>query len=923
MKDALLLVLFVMFSSALLAQSYSISGTVEDYKGNPLQNATVLVKDLNIKATTDKNGNFEIKDLPKGVHTLKVSSKGRRTLEKVVYVKSEQFVINLSLKEDLLGLHQLIETGNIKTQPKISSSFSVTSINVDEIAFNTSQSTVSVLSNIPGFTAEATAGELGNNLFSRGMSSGTIFSPDRDFDDNSSKSASAFEFVQLQEDGLPVFEDGALQYAGSDVFSRIDLTSDRIEAMRGGNSAVAASGSPGGVVNVISKTGQNEFKGVAKAATSDYGLFRFDTNFGGALIKDKLFYNIGGFYRTDQGIRVTNFNANNGGQIKANLNYKFEKGEAKVFLKYLSDRNTFFHSIPLQISNGDIVALRGFNANYGTLNSDNYGTITIPQLGTGTFSADLSDGVNPISFSAGASFKMEPIDKLNVENSFRFSSNQLVFNGILARNPEKELFASSNYNSYDDNFTGVASQSAYATYRDIGNPINASYRYVSNGQSINSAIGLVEVDYRYMDRDMSNFANKLKIDFQIDRYSLLSGGYYFSTWETNQLTDVSSLLITASDSPQLVNLVDASNSESHTLNGVSSISYEKTNSESSNNIHALFGNFQSELTDHIKLDLGIRFDTHKYSGKGEDGSRQSLGLINNTSDDDTKVLSGNFVDWEYDLAQMSYAAGASYIFNKDRIAYLNFSRGFRAPTEETIFYEAVSRGGFGSRGLAGLRPVSIIQLEGGYKHSFKNLAVAANLFYLNMADIYYRPGIYSTRTRDYGNISNIGLELEAAYQIGKFKARFNGTIQNPRYRNFNFSDTGGSGNPEGNTVRRIPLYHFGVTPSYQINKNFNAFTTWNRTGKAYNDQSNRLELPGYSEIDLGGTYRIQRFLIGLQITNLLNSIGVREVTGLEVGEQPNNGSGILGRPILGRTVRLALTYDIDKEIFNPKKKASF
>jgi hypothetical protein len=35
-------------------------------------------------------------------------------------------------------------------------------------------------------------------------------------------SAGAYEFVQVQEDGLPVFEDGALQFANADNFFRVD-----------------------------------------------------------------------------------------------------------------------------------------------------------------------------------------------------------------------------------------------------------------------------------------------------------------------------------------------------------------------------------------------------------------------------------------------------------------------------------------------------------------------------------------------------------------------------------------------------------------------------------------------------------------------------------------------------------------------------
>jgi outer membrane receptor protein involved in Fe transport len=65
--------------------------------------------------------------------------------------------------------------------------------------------------------------------------------------------------------------------------------------LRGGSGSIYANNSPGGLINFISKEGTNDFKGSAKLETSTYGLMRTDVNVGGALVKDKLFFNIGGF----------------------------------------------------------------------------------------------------------------------------------------------------------------------------------------------------------------------------------------------------------------------------------------------------------------------------------------------------------------------------------------------------------------------------------------------------------------------------------------------------------------------------------------------------------------------------------------------------------------------------------------------------
>ncbi len=120
----------------------------------------------------------------------------------------------------------------------------------------------------------------------------------------------------MQEDGLPVFEDGALQFANADNFFRVDNTVSRLEALRGGSGSIYANNSPGGLINFISKEGTNTFKGTAKLETGSYGLMRTDVNVGGALVQDKLFFNVGGFYRVDNGIRKTGFKANDGVRLK-------------------------------------------------------------------------------------------------------------------------------------------------------------------------------------------------------------------------------------------------------------------------------------------------------------------------------------------------------------------------------------------------------------------------------------------------------------------------------------------------------------------------------------------------------------------------------------------------------------------------------
>ena len=66
------------------------------------------------------------------------------------------------------------------------------------------------------------------------------------------------KFLQLQEDGLPVLEYGDIAFGNADIFLRSDLNVARVEAVRGGSASTFASNSPGGVINLISRTGEQE-----------------------------------------------------------------------------------------------------------------------------------------------------------------------------------------------------------------------------------------------------------------------------------------------------------------------------------------------------------------------------------------------------------------------------------------------------------------------------------------------------------------------------------------------------------------------------------------------------------------------------------------------------------------------------------------
>ncbi len=144
-------------------------------------------------------------------------------------------------EEDVLensNLSEVIVTGSTNPKRKIETSTAISTFTDKDIQKQNPISTASLLQKVPGFAVETSGGEVGNNLFARGI-----------------PSAGAYEYVQIQEDGMPVFEDGALQFANADNFFRIDGTLAKVEALRGGSGSVFATNAPGGIINFISKEG--------------------------------------------------------------------------------------------------------------------------------------------------------------------------------------------------------------------------------------------------------------------------------------------------------------------------------------------------------------------------------------------------------------------------------------------------------------------------------------------------------------------------------------------------------------------------------------------------------------------------------------------------------------------------------------------
>jgi iron complex outermembrane receptor protein len=120
-------------------------------------------------------------------------------------------------KEAADALSRVVVTGSTSLKRTVrESSVAVTVIDREALDRKAPHSTAAAMELIPGIFVEESGGEVSNNFSVRGLAGG------------------AQSFIQLQEDGLPVFYTNAL----SDTILKQELSIDRLEAVRGGTSGI-------------------------------------------------------------------------------------------------------------------------------------------------------------------------------------------------------------------------------------------------------------------------------------------------------------------------------------------------------------------------------------------------------------------------------------------------------------------------------------------------------------------------------------------------------------------------------------------------------------------------------------------------------------------------------------------------------------
>ncbi|MGK6321302.1 TonB-dependent receptor [Sphingomonas sp. DT-204] len=798
------------------------------------------------------------------------------------------------------GGEDIVVTGRAGAgeRTKLETSYAITTLDNDALRSRAASSVTETLKSVPGFWVEASGGEGSGNVRARGIP------------------VDGFGSINLLEDGLPVQHDPALGYLNADQAFRTDESIDRIEVVRGGPSSVFYSNAPGGVVNFITRRPGDELSGHARVLygpTAD--LYRFD-GWVGAPLGNGWTFDVGGFYRNEQGVRDPGFTGNKGGQIRADLAKNFDGGRIAVSYKHLSDNAIFYTGIPLtKNADGDIVGIAGFDPRYDTTASRATAFMTL-RSADGPVQFDNSDGTRIRLDQFSALGEWEVADGWKLTNNMRYRDSNTIRNGVY---PASVSTATALLNQYQSQVLAAfpGATSVELRYVDTGLPFDVANQNGNGDVFINAA--------RPVTVDESEFLNDFRIAHQFQMGSMthdFAFGFYYAHIDETFTRYSASTIQDVSGNSQLLDLV-ALNAAGQvvgalTQNGVARYGSEFANGSGKQDTFALYASDEWQITPQFRIDGGVRWE--KVNTKGSQEGQISVNLGDPTTLADNDVLTGNgvFTPFDRNFDRVGWTLGADWQFARTMGVFARYTSAFRLPSVGSFITSATAQ------------PVTqgIDMWEAGFKLATPLVSVYATAF-LTDFDSY---GIGNTRFDPetqgyvsqtvYTDTRSYGVEFEGTVRPTRwFDFTLNATWQDPTFRNLRYGELGRDedGNQiiidrdySGNQLLRVPRLALRATPAVTLwGDRIRAQLDVEHYTKRYADAANTSELPAYTVLNAS-----VRFNVTPQISlwaygdNLTNEIGLTEGNPRagELTSGQANDLLFIGRPILGRNFRFAVDF---------------
>jgi outer membrane receptor protein involved in Fe transport len=780
---------------------------------------------------------------------------------------------------------EVFSTGVAKGRDRLDSATSTSALKGSEAEKLGPRPLADILRTMPGLRVESGIGEGNANYTVRGLP----------------LAAGGSKYMQLQEDGLPALEFGDIFNVAADVFLRADFNLAQVESIRGGSASTFASDSPGGVINLISKTGETQGGAIQFTGGLDYDEKRIDADYGGKL-SDTLRFHVGGFYRSGEGPRDIGFTGYKGGQIKANITKQFANGYIRLYAKYLDDRSPTFAPYPIRITGTNdkpvISNFSNFDIRKDALISPYIGAVTTLDGENKLASYAVKNGMHPVSKSLGLEAQFD-VAGWTVSERVRYSANNGDFLRVFpsAVNTVAALAASQ---------AGAGATATYATGPNAGQPVGATV----NGN------GLLAFSYMAQTRarNLDNFTNDLRATrvFKIGTGDLTTTAGLYKTIQKLHVEWLHSAIDTdvAGDGDTAMVNVTSATGVAQTQGGYYAYSRNGSNFrrifDVKYDVTAPYGSVNYHVGK-IAIGGSLRYDSGKVNGSlvGADLGGGRVGLISYDingngviSAPETRVAFlplGQPAPVDYNYHYLSYSAGVNYRIAEPLSVFARYSRGGRANADKILFTPAVSTTD-GSVPKAKDKYDEVKQLEGGLKFRLANATFNATAF---RADADDHNVLNGSATRTIRSYRAKGVEMEGGLRSGPFSITAGATYTTAKITEDQLDPT-----LTGKEPRHQPKWTFEATPQFEnghltVGANIVTITS------SYAQDSNLLRMPGFTVVNAFLQVRpIERVQLMVNATNLFNKVGFFEIAQSTV---PTNGIG-WGRSINGRTISASLRY---------------
>jgi len=784
----------------------------------------------------------------------------------------------------------VVTTGVAKGRDRLDSATSTSSLREAEIRKLAPGSIGDLLRDIPGIRSEASTGEGSVSLSIRGLPI----------------ASSGAKFVQLQEDGLPVLEFGDIQGAGADNFLRVDLNLSQVDVIRGGSASTFASNSPGGIINFISKTGDVEGGAVAVTAGLDFEQYRTDFDYG-ARLTDSVRFHVGGFYRQGEGPRRTGYDAQKGGQIKANVTKEFTGGYIRLYGKYLDDRSPFYDAVPFRATgtNADpkVTTLPGFDGRQDTLLSRNIRTNLVLDGENNVAVNDVAEGQSVKAASLGMEAQVD-LHGWTVTERFRFSD---MSGTLISPFTSAYLPAAAGVQSLG----GAGATLSYANGPRAGQVI--ADPSTLNGNGLLVALNMLDLRLNSYD----NVTNDIRASrvWRVGEGDLTTtAGFYAArqTIDRDALWTTSVSELRGDGEAALLNITDRAG-RALTQDGVYAYNLalaRGTRRRSLRVDYAVNAPFAS-VNYHVgRIAIGgsIRYDYGNAEGRifSSDLGGGRIGTVARDMNGDgvisiaeqkvgvTPLSAPAPVDYKYDY--LSYSAGINFRIAESLAVFARYSRGARANADRILFSNIVSTTD-GSLLIPGAAFDPVKQAEAGVKYRRADLTLNLTGFWAKAQDTNVDPVTSGLIARDY---KATGLEFEGGYRHGLFSLTAGGTWTDAEIVRDRINPA-----VAGNTPRHQAKFIFQATPQI-VTERFAVGAVLIGTTRSYAQDDNVLRVPGFVTTNAFLQVRpASRLQLTLNASNLFN---VKAFTAFDDAALPASGI-VRARPLNGRNTSLTARLD--------------